>query len=460
MKKGYAGIIIGIAIGLLVTFSPGSLFMLILTILAITLICRIQDRRERNFLLFIFLGGLAVRIILALFLTNAAFFTGRVLDYSLRGCPGYVAPYIFDDSGYYTLRSWFTSMQWSGLPLNDFALRGIVKNTYGFSGFSYILALFFKTFGYSPVSSRFINSFLGASSGILVYFTLKNILNERAARIAAALTTFFPSLVLWSVTNLKETSVMFAACSMIFFLVRFQKTKRAYCLIPALMSLLFSSFIRSHSHGVEFGVVSGLIIAAYISYLWLCRLPLKKRIALLALIFIGCAIIAFSKAEGANLFAKEALQRVLIQHKGAVLNSGLHYRLLPDEYYMNTIELKPADALMMLFKGWFHIGMEPLPWQFQSKSMMASFPQMLIVYYLIPFAVLGIWILVRYRFKECAALIAYFIIMTSVMAMAGGNIGTVFRQRDVNTPFFLMLSSVGLVSVFKGFSDKNKEEEE
>lgn len=449
-RKKYKAIIIGIILGTLVSFSPGSLFMLILAGASVWFICRIWKGGERKFLLSIFLSGLAVRVALVLLVVCAASFSGHVLNYASRGCPDFSTPYIIPDSGYYTLRAWFTTLYFSGMPLSVFTIKGIVKNTYGFSGLFYILALFFKAFGYSPVSSRFINCFLGSSSGILVYFTLKTIFNERPARLAAVLTMFFPSLILWSITNLKETSMIFAVCAMLFFLVRFQKTKRFYYLLSALMSILFYAFIRGASYGTESFVIGVAITALYCFYLYMHRLSLRKRAIILLLTFtIGGTAVVFGKDKIVSA-TEGALQKVLVQHRGTILTRrGICYRLLPGEYYRDTTKtLDPIDAVKMFYRGWFHVMLEPLPWRVQSKDMMIVFPQIILWYTLIPFAISGVVILIRRRFRESVYLIVYFFIMTSVLAMAGSNVGTIFRQRDVNTPIFLMFSSVGLINAF------------
>jgi hypothetical protein len=444
----HAPVIIGIIAAILLSFSPGSFFILVLTVGVAFLICQFSDRRERNFILAVFLAGLGIRIGATLLASSWSIFSGHILNYAAHNaCPDYSTPYIFDDSGYYTLRALFTSMYWQGEPMSEYAVEAIVQNAYGLSGFIYVLAGFFRMFGYSPIASRFINSFFGSLTIILVYSITKNIFNERPARLAAILTAIFPSVFLWSITNLKETSMMFAAFLTIWSLVKFQKKKSIYYLIAGLLSIWFQGFIR-FTYGKEFVVITVFAVLFYIFYLGMTRLILRRRIAVFLLIFmIGSAVVVF-KREQACLVLKGSFAKVLTQHRGATGSGGVCYKLLPEEYYTGNKSLNLNDFCKMFGKGWFHVMFEPLPWKTQTKSMLFCFPQMFLWYFLVAFAVPGAVTSLRYRSKESIFLIMYFFLITSGLAVTGGNIGTVFRIRDINTPIVLIFSSIGLVNTF------------
>lgn len=108
----------------------------------------------------------------------------------------------------------------------------------------------------------------------------------------------------------------------------------------------------------------------------------------------------------------------------------------------------------MVQRAYIRHKFEPFPWKIQSEAMLFSLPQMALCYFLIPFAILGLAISVRYRLRESVFLIIYFLIMTSALAVFGGNIGTIFRFRDVITPILLVFSSVGLISTFNSLNLK------
>lgn len=453
INRIYTAVIVGAILAVLISFSPGSFFILMVTIGTALFICRFSNKSERNFILIIFLTGLGLRVIFTSLMLSYSIFGGHMLSYTSMGFPDYSTPYIFGDSGYYTLRALFTSMYWLGEPIYQHIVEYSVKASYGFSGFLYVLAAFFTIFGYSPISSRFINCFLGALTTILVYSIVKNIFNEKPARLAAILTAFFPSMFLWSTTNLKEPSMIFAVCLMLWSLVKFQRSKSVYYLIITVLSIWLQFCIR-YSYRMEFFFVTFAIVLCYVLYLCISSLSLRKRVGIFLLIVIIGAYSAFIRKDKVKLAIGNLAQKIYICHIGVINTGGICYKLLPDEFYTGLKNMGLNDFSKMLGKGWFHIMLEPLPRRMQSKAMLFSFPQMLLWYFLIPFAALGVALSVRYRLRESIILIAYFLVMTSVLAVTGGNIGTIFRLRDINTPIILIFSSIGLFNTFSSLKLK------
>ena len=131
-------IIVGIFAGILLACSPGSIFFIILAVVTVCLIRRgCKDPNERKFLVTLFILAFVLRIIFSLLLMGGATFSGHILNYASYPAPDYSTPYIFDDSGYYTLRGQFIGMHLLGLPLNKKVISDFVTITYGASGFNY-----------------------------------------------------------------------------------------------------------------------------------------------------------------------------------------------------------------------------------------------------------------------------------------------------------------------------------
>lgn len=423
--------------------------MLLLALAAAFFINRLSGGAESRFLLAVFLSGLGVRVIITVLTMLFSLFKGNILNYSLSflGAPDYSAPDIIGDSAFYTLRSQFISMFWLGRPLDQSTLQGIFA-PYGYTGFMYILAVFFTLFGYSPISSRFINCLMGSLLIVLVYSIVKDISNQRAARLAAVLTAFFPSLLLWSTTNLKEPSTIFVVYLMLWSLVRFQKTRSPRYLTIAALSIAAQASIR-YSYKLGFVLLTVGLIALYLFYAYLLDISLRRRAAVFLLVFIIGGGALFSQGARIKSAAQGMVQTAYVHHKGVINTGGICYRLLPDDFYADYKNVSLIAFVRMLGRGWFHILFEPLPQRAkESASMLFSLPQMLLWYLLIPFAVLGAAILIRYRLKESTLLAAYFILMTSALAVFGGNIGTMFRIRDITTPLVLIFASVGLFNAF------------
>ncbi len=100
------------------------------------------------------------------------------------------------------------------------------------------------------------------------------------------------------------------------------------------------------------------------------------------------------------------------------------------------------------FKGWFYFLLTPFPWKIYTKLLIMSYPQVILWYLFVPFVVIGMITAFRYKWRETFIIFAYIIILGSIVVTHSGNIGTVFRHRDMLTPFFLIFGSLGLIKIF------------
>lgn len=443
-KQISVAIIGGIALGTAIYFSLGAIFIFVLAFSTILLIKHISDEKERDFIIRIFLFAFGIRIFLSLGSMFWAISTGNILNYVYRTFPDYSTPYIFDDSGYYTLRGQFISLYWLGVPLSHDTVGTMVKSSYGLNGFIILLASYFTLFGYSPISSRFINCLFGSSTVIFVYLIAKDIFGEKPAKLSAILVTLFPSLIIWSIVNMKEPSFIFSIYVMLWSVLKLNKTGKFYYLVITCLSLWLQDFIRPGYR--EYIYLNVAIILFYFFYGFVIHLFKKKKIIFLFIIFCTSVLFILLYKERINQLFETLSFRAVIAHRGALSEEGFSYRLLPDELLTDNMSMR--TFIQMLLKGWLHIIFEPFLWNIQSMNMLFAFPQMVLWYLLIPFSIIGITISIRYKFKESLLLILYFFIVISILAITGGNIGTAFRARDIITPLALVFSSVGLIEMF------------
>lgn len=445
-------VVMGLVLGIVLFFSPGSLFFIFLTFVTVVLINRITDKKEKNFILKLFLWGFGARIFFALLLALCLIYGGRVLNYGTsssylgRNYPNFSTPYLFDDEGYYTLRAQYTNMHWFNKPLSDITIEGIIQNEYGFTSFVYVLAWYFAIFGYSPISSRFINCFLGVFIAIIVYSIVKNIFGEKPAKLSSIFVAFFPSIFIWSITNLKESIFIFTVYLMLWALVKFVKAPKIYYLVIILASMLFQFTVRKGYR--ELVMLTIVVLLFYFLLLFATYLYKKRMIVLLIFTLVISACFISAKANKINAVLDDVIYRSIVMHKGATSYRGaINYKLLSDEEMDRPI-ISRGRFIKMLAMGWFHMMLEPLPSSIKTPAMLASSFLTVLWYPLIPFSLSGIFLSLRYRFKESFILVLYFLLMGSALAVSGGNIGTTFRLRDTITPIFLIFSCVGIINTF------------
>jgi len=443
------GIVFGIIVTATAFFSRGSAFFIILAAMTVFLINRLPAARERDFIRRIFLWGFTLRVLFVLLSMAFAVYKGNIMNFHIKyGCPDYGTPYLFDDSAYYTLRALYTSLHWKGVPLSTWTLEYVVNNReYGYTGFVWLPAVYFRVFGFSPVSSRFINCFLGVITAFLVYSCVKNVFGERPARASAVLTAFFPSLFLWSATNLKDTAFIFSFYLMIWAIIKTRFTKGLYYAPVIFLAIWFQCSIRFFKYR-EYFYLSMVIMAAYFLPVMLSFLRGRLKAVVIVILVASCVVFAVLKREGIGRAFNKAANEAFVWHKGMLSDKGNNYKLLPDRI-LEKDEINPGDFLRMYSSGIFHVIFEPFPSRINKPSLMLAFLQMCIWYVLIFFAAAGLFFsLKRGFFKADFIFIAYFIVMLSVLAVTGGNVGTIFRMRDVITPIVLIFASLALIRIW------------
>ena len=456
----FLSIFIGTFIAALLTFSPGSLFIISLAFLFGLLICRkIPDQNEKRFLLTIFFAGFLIRIFATLFSLLLLDLLGK--SYVLFEPTGEQVLAFFGDGGYNTLRSWWIARYLLGETLSPETVYEAFNNPYGKSGFIYILSFFRYNFGFSLISSKFINCFLGTVTGVIFYFISKEIFTHKEAKLSAIFIVFFPSLFLWSLTDLKETCVIFVLSVIIWSFIKFQKSKKIYYLASMILALCFFATLRKY-----LGLF--MILIVFLSFFLILRISLLKKAGILLIAFI--ALQAFLPKEGKSIKSviSQGLAQIVIFHRGTVAEGGSFYKLLDEKYYLNNpkrtaenpdnylytpADMNFRDYIKMFFKGWYHFLFEPLPWKIRTQLMLLSFPQIILWYILIPFAFLGMILAINKNWHLSIILFACLFIIGSLFAITGGNIGTIFRHRDMITPIFLFFAAAGMTN----FLAKNPE---
>lgn len=327
-------------------------------------------------------------------------------------------------------------------PTSIFVRVPVSLGDYGINGYTYWVSLLYSFFGYVTLLPKIINSILGASSGILSYLIARELFNRRVAVLSMILVTFFPSLIFWSVLNLKDTIFILLSMAILYFLIRFQKSKDPVYLPLLIITIFSESTLRSNM----LLIILILVICSYI-------IMLKKhhRNVLILAFFIGLAIFFFLNKAFFLKELKSWLSLLIIRHTGNINTQGFGYKLLPEQYYSMDADLTTIPfiaTLKLFFLGWIYFIFVPFPWAINSLSQLVSLPQMIFWYGLFVFSLIGIYLCIRDKIKISFCLILFIFLMGSIIVFSSGNIGTTFRHRDMLTPFFLIFSAFAIVKLF------------
>ena len=444
-------ILVGLIAGAIASLAPGTIFIFLLAFISISLITsRCADEEEKRFIFLVFMAGFLSRVILCSFLHFLEVRYG--IGYKNEEL-GVMIPALFGDDGSYSLRGWLTSQYLHGTLVDAERLNRMGWLFYESinRGHNFIVyTVFYYFFGFAQLSAKFINCLIGVLSAILVYFITKDVFNKTAAKIAAILAMFFPSIFLWSLTNLKESPMMFLLCLTIFASIRFNKYRRLYYIFLAFMGIYLTQAIRP-DYIMPFLAAAFLSLAFYIKKEMLAGIIIIMIIAVLLANLFGCQILNI-----VNDAIIGTLGKFIDLQRGYVLTGGSTYKIYDERFYQgHSVNINPLAFFEYLPKGLIYFLFTPFPWGIHTKLQLIACPQIILWYILALFAFLGI--LSIKKDKRASALIAllYIFFITSALALSSGNIGTALRHRDIVLPLFFVFSAGGLERLFKRRAKSN-----
>lgn len=433
-------IILGIIIGMISSLSYGLFLVLTAIILAGLVLWRISEEEDRHFIVTLFIAGLSLRIII--------FSIFYIFSVSSGGA-GEMIP----DSRLYLLKavSIIRSYLYPGKEFPPLVEEGV-----GGSGYLFILIPFYLISGYdfsSPAGKyyfypdKLINCLIGTLSGIVIFYLTKEVFGKRTAKISSFFVVFYPTLVLWSMSNLREPTQIFLTSLALFYIVRLQKRQKiTYLLLIITMALVLKT-IRNYTFYL-------ILLAAVMSYFINLKLSLIRKlfiiIATLGIITIFLNCTNRGRILKNEFFTEQSIaDRILLANAGILSQPGSNYMIYED----GLITDGKIDKLKLtrgFLKGWLFFMLSPFPWAITTKPQLLTYPEMIIWYFMIPFVILGMLLSWRYRFKLTFALIFYVIVFTSAHALVEGNIGSTLRHRDLILPIYFLFVAAGLVKFLYG----------
>lgn len=406
----------------------GSLAVGVLTVLSLSLVVAIglvwilgglayvivgrlaTEASQRRFLQLIFAAALALRL-------SVSVFTYYALPY------GYLAP---DERGYFTYGAQIVG---SGAPLAD-ALLG--------EGWLYFNAMVVAVFGpNSELLPRLWNAIIGSLVPVLCYLLATKVgATARAARLAAALTCCFPSLVLWSSLNVKDgdTYVLILWALLIGLDLQKQLRVRDLVLLVAILVVIFS--LREY---LVLPLMASIVLAQLVA-----RRHILAKAWVLGIV-LALLVPLFLWLPGLS----DWLLRVTSIDTLSSTRLGFAYGA--QSAFIPGLEAhSPIELLGFLPTGLLYFLLGPFPWSQGSTLQLITAPEMLLYYVLLPFIVAGVWRSLAMRPMQSLPVVAFLGITVVGYALTVANFGTVYRLRGQILIGMLSFAAIGLASTLGG----------
>jgi hypothetical protein len=371
---------------------------------------------DKEFLLQLFVSALLVRVVLAsaiFVLRLQGFFGGDALTYDQQG---YLLSLVWQDQ----------------LNYGEF-VRGNVET---FLGMPYLVAVIYTITGRNMLAVQFFNSVLGAATAPVVYICTQRIFqNVRAARIAALLVAFYPSLILWSSQALKDAPIVFLLIvTMLATLKLGEKFSAKYvaALLFALFGLLSLRFYVFYIMIVAVGAGFILGMRQVTAQSFVRQLMLVVVIGL-SLTYLGVLRTASVQFEDFGTLERAQRSR---QDLAASAQSG----------FGQDVDISTTSgALSVIPIGMVYLLFAPFPWQIINLRQSITLPEMMLWWASFPLLVLGGWFTLKYRLRQALPILLFTTMLTLAYSVFQGNVGTAYRQRSQLLIFYFIFVAVGFV---------------
>ncbi len=339
---------------------------------------------------------------------------------------------------------------------------GTIPSIYAYQveGIGYFSAMLHYFFGFKPILAIFFNSLLGSTLGICVYSIAKEISNnDNISRLSAILTNFLPSLFLWSIINQKDIAYIFINTLIVLCMIKIAKGKKLFFIFYIVLLSLFQLYLRPRF--ISLLLMYYILIFLFILWSWI---PTKKIVSIL-LVFLAIFSMLFPQTR--NFIEKVSYKSItktynlildtLVHHKSQVLEGASNYKILQEQRYSTVDPTAKVSLEGMSFKEIFmayllgldNFVFQPFPLKINSFLKLLSYPQEILIYFLLAFFLLGLFIILRQNALLFNILFFYIFIFSLIVILGEGNVGGLFRHRDIVTPIFIIFAVTGFSVFFK-----------
>ena len=411
--------------------------------------------------------------------------TAAVAIYSL-------APHGFitgDDASYYRLASHAARYVRGDLLDPSYAPPFWGGDAYLFGGFVYLETALFIIFGPDVRIPLLLNSATAVVAALLIYASAVRLFDSRVALIAAAVVALYPSLILWSSLNLKDSLTTAVAMSAVWALVAFATQPRVLFMLAPFAAAEALVYLRGYvAATIAIGAALTIAVAA---------LPWSRRVTSAAIGFVLATAIVFQSLAAIRVGEGNQLLTTFEQVRAAMAvgaNTAFVPTLTPKPSASgppatagpsatvppsattvapsvatvapsaavvsdtaapaaSDAESPPTMTLSYLPVGLAYAIFAPVPLLTRRVQELIAAPEMVWWYVLCLGALVTVWRERRgWRALTPVVLTTGGILL--VLALTEGNVGTLFRHRGMVVPLVALLAAPALAQIAGRFTTR------
>ena len=310
----------------------------------------------------------------------------------------------------------------------------------------YVLAYLQAVVGDAPYGILVLNAALYAIGALAMYRLVRPAFGGVVALGGLTLLLFLPSLLTWSISALKEPSYMCVGALEVVLATAVVRARRVWIKLLAIGAIVACAFVLQGLRdggmamtviGVGGGLAASLVVT-------------RPRLLLTGLVAVPLAIVIAFNRPAVQLRAWSAVYDAAYRNWGYINTPGYTYRLLDDRFYphrSNVPTMTPPEAIRFTVNALVSYVTVPVPWRIESRAALAFLPEQMVWYGLIALVPIGVWTGLRRDALITSLLVAHAAAAALMVALTGGNVGTLVRHRGLALPYLVWLSALGGVEL-------------
>ncbi len=401
---------------------------------------------ERRYLLTLFFSAFAVRLIAAVVAHPYLITTTKTKDGIVTAWVGF----LFEDDRAYHKVAYSLLEYWGGTA------GGIERSEeYLLRLYTYVVAwLYLYVQAVTPggllslskpeagaiavMAPKLMNCFIGSIGIVPMYALGRELGGERAGRLVALATAFWPSMILWSVLNLKDIMVVVLIATIMFLTIRFAR-------VPGLVAAVGLL--------VAFALMENLRLYVFYAFGWLVpitfflvnRAPWKRRLAVGLTLWAAVLVIMVGMNQGNQWLGLRYLTDKRLEaldssrsFGAGVADSGIELSGRLNRYEGGLAVQLRNIPIVLPYVLW-----APFLWAGTRLRDLVVIPETVGWYAAQVLTLVALAVYRRTRWREFFLPVVFTGGLVFVFSVIEGNVGTIYRHRVMLFPAAFPLAAMG-----------------
>ena len=307
---------------------------------------------------------------------------------------------------------------------------------------SYLQALV----GLAPYGIHVLNAGAYLAAVLVLYRVVRKSFGGLAAVFGAALLLFLPSLFIWSISALKEPLYFLVVAINLGAAMTLVRGGTWQWRVASLVTLIAGGFVLQTLR--EGGLVLAFVGAG--GGFALAFAVTRPRVLLAAAVALPLVLALALSRPAVQDRAWDGVHQVALKHWGYINTPGQTYRLMEPPFYADRQQIQAmtvADVGRYGLRAMWSYLTVPLPWQIESRSALAFLPEQVMWYTLLLLMPIGFAVGLRRDALLTCVLLVHGLVAAVIVAVSGGNVGTLVRHRGLALPYLVWLSGLGAVHI-------------